>query len=65
MTSKMPTKVPLRGPKIDREWTTTLILVSVATLLVVALAVVVTARYFELDHRGLKRCEMQYLKGYS
>jgi hypothetical protein len=42
----MPTKVPLRGPKIDREWQTTMILVSVATLLFLALAVVLKTRYF-------------------
>jgi hypothetical protein len=42
----MPTEMPPRGPKIDRKWQTTMILAGVATLLLVALAVVVKTRYF-------------------
>jgi hypothetical protein len=39
-------KKPLRDPKIDREWRTTFILVSVAALLSLAVVVVVAMRNF-------------------
>jgi hypothetical protein len=39
-------KTPLRAPKIDREWRTTLILASVVALLSVAVAIEVAVRYF-------------------
>jgi hypothetical protein len=46
MTSERPVKSPLRAPKIDPEWRTTLILASVAALLSVAVAIEVAAHYF-------------------
>jgi hypothetical protein len=38
-------KKPLRDPKIDHEWRTTLILASVAALLSLAVVVVAATRY--------------------
>jgi hypothetical protein len=46
MTSERPVKTPLRTPKIDREWRTTIILAGVMALLSVAVAIEVAARYF-------------------
>jgi hypothetical protein len=45
MTSETPVKTPLRAPKVDSEWRTTLILASVAVLLS-ASRNRVAARYF-------------------
>lgn len=39
-------KIPLRAPKIDPEWRTTIILAGVALLLSAAVAIEVAARYF-------------------
>ena len=39
-------KMPLRAPKIDRGWRTTLILAGVIALLSAAVAIEVAARYF-------------------
>jgi hypothetical protein len=38
--------MPLRAPKIDREWRTTIILVGVIAFLSAAVAIEVAARYF-------------------
>jgi hypothetical protein len=46
MTSERPVKTPLRAPKIDAEWRTTLILASVAAFLSVAVGIEVAVRYF-------------------
>jgi hypothetical protein len=46
MTSERPVKKPLRVPKIDREWRTTLILASVAALLALAVVAVAATRSF-------------------
>jgi hypothetical protein len=46
MTSETPVKKPLRAPKVDSEWRTTLILAGVAVLLSAAVAIEVAARYF-------------------
>jgi hypothetical protein len=45
-TSERPVKTPLRNPKIDPGWRTTIILTVVAVLLCMAVAVEVAARYF-------------------
>jgi hypothetical protein len=39
-------KTPLRTPKIDREWRTTLILAGVIALLSAAITIEVATRYF-------------------
>ena len=38
--------MPLRAPKIDREWRKTIILAGVIVLLCMAIAVVAASRYF-------------------
>ncbi len=45
-------KTPLRDPKIDREWRTTLILAGVVALLCVAVVIVAASRYFLIRGAG-------------
>jgi hypothetical protein len=46
MTSERPMKTSLRVPKIHRKWRTTLMLVSVAAFLSLAVAIEVASRHF-------------------
>ena len=46
ITSEGPVKTPLRAPKIEPEWRTTIILAGVAVLLSAAVAIEVAARHF-------------------